>query len=146
MIRGKVGDGPAAGPPRGARSDPDSLPGSSRPLATVGDDDIDVALETLWGTTAVNIWNARRATVGKGLGWCSERPLRTSPAARVGSCRPHARSASPTCATPALCSRCDGGTEQAAGGFGEIGFQPVRQVRRRGMATQRGIGQIDDRA
>jgi site-specific recombinase XerD len=29
-------------------------------------------METLWGTAAVNTWNARRAAVGKWLTWCRE--------------------------------------------------------------------------
>jgi hypothetical protein len=35
--------------------------GESRPLAMVADDEIGEALELLWGTAAVNTWNARRA-------------------------------------------------------------------------------------
>jgi hypothetical protein len=37
--------------------------GEVRPLATVPDDEIGEALELLWGTAAVNTWNARRAAV-----------------------------------------------------------------------------------
>ena len=51
---------------------PDGLPEPSRPLATVSDGEIGDALETLWGTAAVNTWNARRAAVGKWLSWCRE--------------------------------------------------------------------------
>ncbi len=31
-----------------------------------------MALESLWGSAAVNTWNARRAAVGKWLSWCRE--------------------------------------------------------------------------
>lgn len=43
-----------------------------RPLASVADDEIGGALELLWGTAAVNTWNARRAGVLSWLGWCQE--------------------------------------------------------------------------
>ncbi|MFR9774033.1 hypothetical protein [Nocardia sp. SC052] len=52
--------------------DPDGLPGPSRALASVTDDEIGAALETLWGQAAVNTWNARRAAVAKWLSWCRE--------------------------------------------------------------------------
>ncbi|MEE1766734.1 site-specific integrase [Streptomyces sp. JV185] len=47
--------------------------GESRPLASVADDEIGEALELLWGTSAVNTWNSRRAAVLSWLGWCRER-------------------------------------------------------------------------
>jgi integrase len=47
--------------------------GEGRPLASVADDEIGEALELLWGTGAVNTWNARRASVLSWLGWCGER-------------------------------------------------------------------------
>nr|WP_244190162.1 hypothetical protein [Streptomyces hygroscopicus] len=47
--------------------------GEGRPLAAVADDEIGEALELLWGTAAVNTWNARRASVLSWLGWCAER-------------------------------------------------------------------------
>jgi integrase/recombinase XerC len=50
----------------------DGLLAPSQPLASVTDDEIGVALESLWGTAAVNTWNARRAAVGKWLSWCRE--------------------------------------------------------------------------
>ncbi len=46
--------------------------GESRPLGSVADDEIGEALELLWGTAAVNTWNARRAAVLSWLGWCEE--------------------------------------------------------------------------
>ncbi|MEV6324007.1 site-specific integrase [Nocardia sp. NPDC051787] len=52
--------------------DPDGLPGPSRALDSVTDDEIGAALETLWGSAAVNTWNARRAAVSKWLAWCRE--------------------------------------------------------------------------
>ncbi|MFE2186059.1 tyrosine-type recombinase/integrase [Streptomyces sp. NPDC059455] len=47
--------------------------GEVRPLASVADDEIGGALETLWGHSAANTWNARRASVLSWLGWCRER-------------------------------------------------------------------------
>ncbi|MEU7749337.1 site-specific integrase [Nonomuraea sp. NPDC049158] len=47
--------------------------GEDRPLASVADDEVGEALEALWGTAAVNTWNARRASVLSWLGWCRER-------------------------------------------------------------------------
>ncbi|OEV02632.1 tyrosine-type recombinase/integrase [Streptomyces oceani] len=47
--------------------------GGGRPLATVADDEVGAALEQLWGTAAVNTWNARRASVLSWLSWCGER-------------------------------------------------------------------------
>ncbi|WP_331743451.1 site-specific integrase (plasmid) [Streptomyces sp. NBC_00873] len=47
--------------------------GEGRPLVSVADDEIGEALELLWGTSAVNTWNARRAGVLSWLGWCAER-------------------------------------------------------------------------
>ncbi|MDH3026199.1 hypothetical protein QEN35_17670 [Gordonia alkanivorans] len=46
--------------------------GETRPLANVADDEIGETLETLWGSSAVNTWNARRATVASWLAWCRE--------------------------------------------------------------------------
>lgn len=46
--------------------------GETRPLGSVADDEIGEALELLWGTAAVNTWNARRAAVLSWLGWCAE--------------------------------------------------------------------------
>ncbi|MFG2227897.1 tyrosine-type recombinase/integrase [Streptomyces sp. NPDC048644] len=46
--------------------------GESRLLGSVADDEIGEALELLWGTAAVNTWNARRAAVLSWLGWCAE--------------------------------------------------------------------------
>nr|WP_314220594.1 hypothetical protein [Streptomyces sp. DSM 40713] len=37
--------------------------GEARPLGSVAHDEIGEALELLWGTAAVNTWNARRAAV-----------------------------------------------------------------------------------
>ncbi|WP_328395098.1 hypothetical protein [Nocardia sp. NBC_00416] len=51
---------------------PDGLPAPSRRLDSVIDDEIGAALESLWGTAAVNTWNTRRAAVGKWLSWCRE--------------------------------------------------------------------------
>lgn len=42
--------------------------GEGRPLASVADDEIGEALELLWGSSAVNTWNARRAAVLSWLG------------------------------------------------------------------------------
>ncbi|WSY43257.1 hypothetical protein OG948_33605 [Embleya sp. NBC_00888] len=47
--------------------------GEGRPLVSVADDEVGEALELLWGTSAVNTWNARRASVLSWLGWCRER-------------------------------------------------------------------------
>jgi integrase len=47
--------------------------GEGRPLASVADDEIGEALELLWGTAAVNTWNARRAAVLSWTSWCAER-------------------------------------------------------------------------
>lgn len=57
--------------------------GEARPLASVADDEIGEALELLWGTAAVNTWNARRAAVLSWLGWCRERGY-DGPASRPG--------------------------------------------------------------
>ncbi|MFD6358174.1 tyrosine-type recombinase/integrase [Nocardia tengchongensis] len=51
---------------------PDGLIGPSRALDSVTDDEVGAALESLWGSAAVNTWNARRAAVGKWLSWCTE--------------------------------------------------------------------------
>ncbi|MEV6216833.1 hypothetical protein [Nocardia sp. NPDC051833] len=42
------------------------------PWTPVTDDEIGAALESMWGTAAVNTWNARRAAIGKWLSWCAE--------------------------------------------------------------------------
>lgn len=47
--------------------------GEAKPLASVTDEEIGEALELLWGSAAVNTWNARRASVGSWLAWCRER-------------------------------------------------------------------------
>jgi integrase len=47
--------------------------GEVRPLASVSEDEVGEALELLWGSAAVNTWNARRASVGSWLSWCRER-------------------------------------------------------------------------
>lgn len=47
--------------------------GEGRPLASVADVEIGEALELLWGSSAANTWNARRASMLSWLGWCSER-------------------------------------------------------------------------
>ncbi|MFB8183562.1 site-specific integrase [Streptomyces sp. NPDC055966] len=47
--------------------------GEARPLAAVADDEIGGALELLWGSSAVNSWNARRGAVLSWTGWCAER-------------------------------------------------------------------------
>lgn len=39
----------------------------------MADDEIGEALELLWGSSAVNTWNARRAAVLSWLAWCRER-------------------------------------------------------------------------
>ena len=44
--------------------------GEGRPLGSVADDEIGEALELLWGTAAVNTWNARRAAVLSWPGRC----------------------------------------------------------------------------
>lgn len=47
--------------------------GEGRPLASVVDDEMGETLELVWGSSAVNAWNARRASVLSWLGWCDER-------------------------------------------------------------------------
>jgi site-specific recombinase XerD len=47
--------------------------GAARPLAAVADDEIGEALELLWGTSAANTWNARRAGALSWPHWCTER-------------------------------------------------------------------------
>ena len=47
--------------------------GEGRPLAAVADDEIGEALELLWGSSAVNTWNARRGAVLSWASWCAER-------------------------------------------------------------------------
>ncbi|TSD93274.1 site-specific integrase [Skermania sp. ID1734] len=51
---------------------PNGATGASRALDSVGDDEVGAALESLWGSAAVNTWNARRAAVAKWLSWCAE--------------------------------------------------------------------------
>ncbi|WP_235877055.1 site-specific integrase [Saccharopolyspora terrae] len=68
--------------------------GEDRPLATVTDDEVGEALESLWGQAAVGTWNARRAAVGSWLSWCRER--HEAPAV-PGWCK---RLASPDSETP----------------------------------------------
>ncbi|MEV5707996.1 hypothetical protein [Actinoallomurus sp. NPDC052274] len=58
-----------------------------RPLATVADDEIGEVLELLWGSSAVNTWNARRAATmpqlcRPGRSGCRCRTLRPPPARR----------------------------------------------------------------
>lgn len=47
--------------------------GETRPLVSVADEEIGEVLKLLWGSAAVNTWNARRASVGAWLAWCRER-------------------------------------------------------------------------
>lgn len=47
--------------------------GGARPLGSVAADEVGQALELLWGSAAVNTWNARRAAVLSWLSWCRER-------------------------------------------------------------------------
>ncbi|MFJ5611078.1 tyrosine-type recombinase/integrase [Streptomyces sp. NPDC093221] len=47
--------------------------GGGRPLAAVADDELGEALELLWGSSAVNTWNARRGAVLSWTSWCAER-------------------------------------------------------------------------
>lgn len=47
--------------------------GGGRPLESVTDDELGEILEQLWGSAAVNTWNARRASVQSWLSWCRER-------------------------------------------------------------------------
>ncbi|MEV0087608.1 site-specific integrase [Saccharopolyspora sp. NPDC050642] len=47
--------------------------GEQRALAMVADDEVGEALELLWGSAAVNTWNARRAAVLAWLSWCRDR-------------------------------------------------------------------------
>ncbi|WP_257138366.1 MULTISPECIES: site-specific integrase [Streptomyces] len=47
--------------------------GEGRPLAAVQDDELGEALDLLWGSSAVNTWNARRGAVLSWTGWCAER-------------------------------------------------------------------------
>ncbi|WP_245551178.1 site-specific integrase [Nocardia niigatensis] len=75
--------------------DPDGLPGPSRALDSVSDSEIGAALESLWGTAAVNTWNARRAAVAKWLSWCREQGW-DAPAVPVSA----ARSTPPDSETP----------------------------------------------
>ncbi len=53
--------------------------GDPRLLAAVADDEIGETLETLWGSSAVDSWNARRAAVASWLAWCREH-THTAPA------------------------------------------------------------------
>lgn len=68
--------------------DPDGLPGPSRALDSVSDDEIGAALETLWGP-ALNTWNARRAAVAK----CGTTPAQRIRPRPARASRPHARRA-----------------------------------------------------
>lgn len=63
--------------------------GEARPLAAVADDEIGEALEAMWGRSAANTWNARRASVLSWLGWCRERGY-DGPAVPAWAKRPHA--------------------------------------------------------
>lgn len=47
--------------------------GSGRPLESISDDEVGEALEQIWGSGAVNTWNARRAAVQSWLTWCRDR-------------------------------------------------------------------------
>jgi integrase len=47
--------------------------GEARPLASVADDELGETLELLWGSSAVNTWNARRGAVLSWTSWCAER-------------------------------------------------------------------------
>ena len=58
--------------------------GEARPLGSVADDEIGEALELLWGTAAVNTWNARRAGVLSWLGWCASSAATTARRSRPG--------------------------------------------------------------
>lgn len=58
--------------------------GEGRPLAAVADDEIGEALGLLWGSSAVNTWNARRASVLSWLGWCDERGYMTARQSQSG--------------------------------------------------------------
>ncbi|MDE1675506.1 hypothetical protein [Nocardia gipuzkoensis] len=60
----------------------DGLIGASRSLDSVTDAEVGAALETLWGSAAVNTWNARRAAVGKWLSWCAEQGWSRAPSWR----------------------------------------------------------------
>jgi hypothetical protein len=57
--------------------------GEDRPFASVADDEVGEVLELLWGSSAVNTWNARRAAVLSWTGWCAERGY-DGPAVRPG--------------------------------------------------------------
>ncbi|WP_246083241.1 hypothetical protein [Nonomuraea diastatica] len=70
--------------------------GEYRPLAAVADDEIGEALEALWGSAAVNTWNARRAAILSWLAWCRERG-HTAPAVPAWA----KRLAAPDSQTPA---------------------------------------------
>ncbi|MGW4330729.1 tyrosine-type recombinase/integrase [Nocardia sp. NPDC004573] len=73
----------------------DGLTAASRALDSVTDTEVGAALETLWGTAAVNTWNARRAAVGKWLSWCAEQGW-TAPSVPASA----ARSTPPDSDTP----------------------------------------------
>ncbi|MCX4750318.1 site-specific integrase [Kitasatospora sp. NBC_01287] len=47
--------------------------GEGRPFDSVADDELGEALELLWGSSAVNTWNARRGAVLSWTSWCAER-------------------------------------------------------------------------
>ncbi|WP_245547516.1 hypothetical protein [Nocardia brevicatena] len=69
---------------------PDGLHGPSRTLDSVTDTEVGAVLESLWGATAVNTWNARQAAVGKWLTWCAEQgwPAPAIPAAAARATPP----------------------------------------------------------
>lgn len=76
--------------------------GEARTLGAVADDEIGEALELLWGTTAVNTWNARRAAVLSWLGWCAEYGY-DGPAVPAWTKRPAVPdSGTPTCSKTAV--------------------------------------------
>ncbi|WP_198166904.1 hypothetical protein [Microbispora sp. ATCC PTA-5024] len=50
----------------------DGSDSASRFTYRTSGDEIGESLELLWGTAAVNTWNARRASVLSWLGWCEE--------------------------------------------------------------------------
>ncbi|WP_067860926.1 tyrosine-type recombinase/integrase [Nocardia shimofusensis] len=73
----------------------DGLTAASRALDSVTDTEVGAALETLWGTAAVNTWNARRAAVARWLSWCAEQGW-TAPSVPASA----ARSTPPDSDTP----------------------------------------------
>ncbi|HEV7932901.1 MAG TPA: hypothetical protein VGP70_11385 [Actinomadura sp.] len=71
--------------------------GEGRPLASVADDEIGEALELLWGSSAVNTWNARRGAVLSWTSWCTERGT-TGRRSRPGRSGCRRRIPTPRCA------------------------------------------------